>query len=342
MKDDEIILKTARRASELFMQITRPGETWVVPANVCPAVPLALDLFGVNLKFVDINLATLCLDVDLAAKYKDVDGIVYVRTYGCGQSSVNDIERLRTNLPPDTIIVDDACLGVPDLEPPATINGGADVALYSTGYGKVLDLGGGAYGFFTRKLANRLDGWVIDPTIFAAILGELSRVPRTRIHDAHPMDYEILHKYHKKNISCYLSPSSVPDWPRYKADISASLPDILAHKAKLNAIYKHGLHRFATLPDGCDDWRYQIIVANAKETVAALFKAGLFASRHYVPANRLWAAPNSANKDCQQASYLGEHIINLFNDQHFSAIKAYKVVELINRVAKENKFSGSL
>ncbi len=52
---------------------------------------------------------------------------------------------------PDLLLIDDRCLCVPDLEP--DLSSPAEVILYSTGYGKIVDLGFGGYACLSGNLA---------------------------------------------------------------------------------------------------------------------------------------------------------------------------------------------
>src|SRR5690606_9494978 len=70
-------------------------------------------------------------------------GIIYVRTYGAISDSEAFFSEVREALP-HALIVDDRCLCEPDFSAEFPLN--ADVALYSTGYAKFVDIGFGGVG----------------------------------------------------------------------------------------------------------------------------------------------------------------------------------------------------
>jgi len=159
MSMDAYSVVTAHRASNLIyeMALQAPKGVWILPDNVCPAVPLALACAGARIRFVDIDEDTLCLDTKKTtelAQQKDITGIVYVRTFGTDVSAADDLAKLRKALP-DITLIDDRCIGVPQTHITET-SGAADVILFSTGTGKILDLDGGAYGFLKLIWGSKL------------------------------------------------------------------------------------------------------------------------------------------------------------------------------------------
>ena len=96
---------------------------------------------------------------------------------------------------------------------------------------------------------------------------------------------------------------------------------MIAHKEKLNAVYRKILPSAIQLPDAFQHWRFNILVQNKQEILDALFAEGLFASGHYA----------SLSEDCIVASNLHKYVINLFNDKYFTIEQAEKACEIINR-----------
>lgn len=314
---------TAHRASDLIYEIARqaPQGIWIVPNNVCPAVPLALTCAEADLRFVDIDPKTLCLGKDKVAelaKTEAIAGVVYVRTYGANTAAKNDLDDIRKTLP-NAVLIDDLCIGVPQTELPENA-GAADVILFSTGYGKVLDLGGGAYGFFKNDMGFKIGGRTLAPQAFEDLLAQSNAAIKTGEPVFANFDFTAPKLSTKDN-------PPAQDWLELSQLISNQLPDKLAHKTKLNAIYAEGLAEFTPLADGYHNWRYHIIVQNPAQTVAALFRAGLYASSHYAPVSRLWGV-----KSGLVTQKTAKNIINLFNDQHFTAKQARQAVGIINEI----------
>ena len=95
---------------------------------------------------------------------------------------------------------------------------------------------------------------------------------------------------------------------------------MIAHKENLNAIYRQMLPSAIQLPNAYQHWRFNILTDSKEDILMALFAEGLFASSHY----------KSLSKDCLIARNLHEHVLNLFNDQYFTAERAIRTCEIIN------------
>lgn len=97
---------------------------------------------------------------------------------------------------------------------------------------------------------------------------------------------------------------------------------MIAHKEKLNAVYRKMLPSAIQLPDAYQHWRYNILTDKKDEILKALFAEGLFASSHY----------KSLSNDCIVAQNLHEHVLNLFNDQYYTEYQAIRTCEIINSI----------
>ena len=70
------------------------------------------------------------------------------------------------------------------------------------------------------------------------------------------------------------------EWTLNKAEVLAAMDAAIAHKEKLNAIYRKELPKAIQLPEAYQHWRFNIIVENKDKILSALFAEGLFASSH--------------------------------------------------------------
>ena len=95
---------------------------------------------------------------------------------------------------------------------------------------------------------------------------------------------------------------------------------IIAHKEKLNTIYRAMLPEAIQLPDAYQHWRFNILVQNKEEILAALQAEGLAAESVYA----------SQSEECLLASNLHAYVINLYNDKSFTQEQAEKVCEVIS------------
>lgn len=111
------------------------------------------------------------------------------------------------------------------------------------------------------------------------------------------------------------------EWHLNKAEVLAAMDAAIAHKEKLNAIYRRALPKAIQLPEAYQHWRFNILVQNKEEILKALFDVGLFASSHYKALSEE-SAPIATN--------LSAYVINLFNDSYFTEEQAKKCCEIIN------------
>lgn len=144
------------RASTVLYDILMsiPQKKFLLPLNVCPIVPDTFLKAKKEFVFIDITLHNLCMDKEIVRqKLKEdstIDGLLFVYTFGIileMQSFYNEIKKYNKNI----FIIDDMCPCIQnfnyDIE-----NSYADMALFSSGYSKFIDIGYGGYGFVKDKL----------------------------------------------------------------------------------------------------------------------------------------------------------------------------------------------
>ena len=125
----------------------------ILPANICHDVVETLLYAGYELRFVDIDARTLCLDwqqtIELA---KEACAILFVHAYGVEDDYSNVFATAR-KANPKIAIIDDRCLCFPCFD---LWQMDADLVLYSTGEKKQVDLGVGGVGYVAEgwKYAN--------------------------------------------------------------------------------------------------------------------------------------------------------------------------------------------
>ena len=145
-----MILFEARASIILYNILTslEKPKKFILPLNVCPIVPATFLKAKVEFEFIDISLETLCIDEKLLLNKvhdKNIGGVLYVKTYGIELDTTQlfkDIKNINQNI----FIIDDCCLQIPKFD--YTLKESyADLALFSTGYSKYIDIGWGGFGF---------------------------------------------------------------------------------------------------------------------------------------------------------------------------------------------------
>src|SRR5688572_73149 len=308
------IVQAPRASAILYnLLVSRASDLpWLMPANICPIVPITFFKAHVPFEFVDISPETLQMDREqaqaLIAK-RSYGGVLYAHTYGESSTPTDFFAKIKS-LDPELLILDDRCPCIPDLEPDH--NSGADVILYSTGYAKIVELNVGGYAFMTDEVP-----YQPQQLSFSA-----------QAHDELELAYkESISKNTKfiyRDTDWLETTSDLPKWSDYSQQIRNGLKKSMEQRVTLNAIYAANLPVEIQLPNAYQLWRFNILVKNKRRIYEAIFKAGLFASSHYVSLAGIMSAGRAP-----QAEALSHEIINLFNDHHFSAQQARQVSAVI-------------
>ena len=315
------VVYAPRALAILYSILTRlPNRMpWLLPANICPVVPITFLKARVPFDFVDIAPDDLCMNREQVTdqlKKRKIGGVLYAHTYG-DPFIPHDFFLSLKNIDSEIFIVDDRCLCVPEVD--ADPGWVADLTLFSTGYAKVLELRyGGGYGF--------IQDWVEYQPV---------NLPYAKT------DYIELEKKYKDALkyrswfeyidSDWLQTQPMPEdflqtgeWYDYRKQIQNKLAAILDYRAEINVIYTSQLPKNIQLLDRFQEWRFNIRVKNQQRMLAAIFDAGLFASAHYASLAGIMA---TGSAPCADA--LAGDVINLFNDHHFDKSKALQVCSVI-------------
>jgi dTDP-4-amino-4,6-dideoxygalactose transaminase len=307
------IIQAPRASAILYNLLLSRADVrpWLLPANICPIVPLTFFKAGVPFETVDISAETLHIDLQQVEEHLrqgSYGGLLYAHTYG-EPSTPNVFFRLLKSRYPDLLIIDDRCLCIPDLEPDPQM--AADVALYSTGYAKIVDLGSGGYAFVKDSLAYRSYPLPFEPRDYESI----ERSYKQALQDK---------KFVYQDSNWLQTQADLPVWEDYRRRIADALEDTLDHRKSLNAIYAELLPAEIQLPAAYQTWRFNIRVENQERILRAIFAAGLFASSHYASLAGIMAPGR-----CPHAEALASEVVNLFNDHHFDPQKARRVCHII-------------
>jgi hypothetical protein len=308
------IVQAARASAILYSLLMEHGSQhpWLLPANICPIVPITFLKARVPFQFADISSQTLHMNLDQAGelvKKRKFGGLLYAHTYG-EASAPNEFFESVKSFSPDLMIIDDRCLCIPDLAPDGASQ--ADVQLYSTGYAKIVDLSLGGYAFVSDSINYRA-----------------AHLPfRRNDHDEIEKSYKEFIRRRTKFVyqdSDWLdTETAVPAWDDYRGQIEQGLVEGWEHHALLNQIYARLLPAEIQLPAPFQTWRFNIRVRDKRSILEAIFSSHLFASSHYASLAGIMddgAAP--------QAEALAESVINLFSDHHFTADQAEQVCKII-------------
>jgi hypothetical protein len=251
-----------------------------------------------------------CLDL-LRQNPEDFAGVLYVRPYGalCDCSAFfNAIHAVRPNL----LVIDDRCLCRPDPEGEG-IDPEADVTLYSTGYGKPVDLGMGGFAHLANGVPYKAEMLRFD----AGDLATLTRRYKIAIARQWPF---------VGGAEDWLD-GGLPAiaWVEYRERMLEEDRRVEFHRRRLNAIYTEGLPQSLQLPSRFQQWRFQIRAPQPQRLLRRLRAAGLFASRHYAALG----GGIFADERFPQAEALHRAVVNLFNDRYYNEAQAVATARIV-------------
>ena len=305
----------APRASAILYNLLKSQANfnpWLLPANICPIVPITFFKAGIPFEFVDISAETLHMDLEQAEGRLERDsygGVLYAHTYGEPSTPNEFFQRIKSRYP-DLILVDDRCLCVPDLDLPDELS--ADVALYSTGYAKIVELNFGGYAFLKDGTPHWPQQLPFDPQAYE------------RIEQGYKLAIQSRAPYTYADSDWLQTDADLPPWYDYRQQIEDGMRTSLQHRAAINEIYADRLPPEIQCPPEYQTWRFNLRLKNKNEILSAIFASGVFASSHYASLAGIMA-PNQ----CFRAEALANEIINLFNDHHFDLQKAENVCAVI-------------
>ena len=305
----------APRASAILYNLLKNQDNarpWLLPANICPIVPITFFKAGIPIEFVDISAETLHIDLEQAGRRLQrgaYRGVLYAHTYG-EPSTPDDFFRYVKSKYPDLFLIDDRCLCIPDLEPNSEMV--TDVALYSTGYAKVVELNFGGYAFLKDDIPYQPKYLPFSPEAHEEIESGYKQVIQNRT------------QYTYDDSNWLQTDADLPAWYDYRQQIEDGLKTALRHRDALNAIYEIHLPQEIQLPKEYQPWRFNLRMKNKDRVLKSIFSAGLFASSHYAS-----LAGIMAPGQCARAETLASEIINLFNDHYFDTQKAEQVCAVI-------------
>jgi hypothetical protein len=308
------IVQAPRASAILYNLLKSQADTnpWLLPANICPIVPITFFKTGIPFEFVDISAETLHMDLEQAEERLEREsygGVLYAHTYG-EPSTPNEFFRKVKSRYPDLMLVDDRCLCVPDLDLPNELF--ADVALYSTGYAKIVELNFGGYAFLKDGTPYWPQQLPFEPQAYE----QIERGYKQAIQNRAPYTYA--------DSDWLQIDADLPTWYDYRQRIGDGVQTSLQHRAAINEIYADRLPSEIQCPPEYQTWRFNLRLKNKDKILKAIFASGSFASSHYAS-----LAGIMAPGQCPQAETLADEIINLFNDHHFDSQKAEGVCAVI-------------
>lgn len=327
------MIKIEQRASVVlyrFLIANCKNFHYLLPANVCPVVPLTFLKANVDFSFVDIDPVTHSGSYQeylksLEAIGTEKKGIVFVNAYGFKQKCSDFYQRVKSQHP-GMVIIEDNCLCIPETfksEPSHFV----DLELYSTGpskYAPIAEEGGyGIYDADKWKYSNYSEYYNADEN-----KETFYRLKQCRLHDW-------TFSYEDCNWLQFIKTKEIHNLSdeQYLKKVADQVIRSMEHKKIINAIYD------SNLPDGIKmdgvyhNWRYMLLLPKPvlrQRILNRLEEEGLYASPHYRSVAYMF------NKQrCINAEKEAPLLLNLFNSVKYTEEMALKTTAIINKTIAE-------
>jgi hypothetical protein len=304
------------RASTILYNLLLSREdkrTFILPANICPIVPITFFKAGVPVEFVDISADTLHLDLDqtislLRKNPHAYGGVLYAHTYGERSTPEAMFAEVKRECP-DLMLIDDRCPCVPDLEPGAS---SADAIVYSTGRTKSVDIGIGGFAFLHDDLGYKHIQLPFDSADSEAIEKEFK---------SHVQDRQ---RYSYLDRNWLQTEADLPDWGEYSRRVRTERENAIAQRSMIDRVYNSLLPPDIRLPQAYQSWRFNVWTSDPKAVLGEIFDAGLFATSHYASLGGIMC-----EKEFPVADELARSVVNLFNNHHYTPVMAERTARIV-------------
>ena len=296
-----------------FLKSNRIEGAFLLPANVCPIVPLTFLKAGIAFEFVDIDSSHAmdkqhCLSKLADSKYT---GVLFVHSYGKvfnNEEFYIQIKSIKENF----TIIDDRCLCIPELtfDVPPHI----DLQLFSTGYAKYVELTYGGWGIINNQLNYEKASLNFVPAAYDLQMSVIRPTLDTNQH----LDYVD---------TPWLDTSTTNLSDEYFELIKNKIQDIRSHKEIINTIYSSLLP--VDLQFGIDyaDWRFMLAIPNRSKIIKRIFEKGYFVGTNFPSVAYMFNKEAMIHAEKEQSM-----VINLFNDFRIDESKAIAITHIIKKM----------
>lgn len=301
-----------------FLKNFDPGSYKIlIPSNICHDVVFLLKFMGIKIIFIDIEKNTLGLNTQQALeKITSLDKLILLWNHTYGNEDIPfDFFQKAKSINPELVIIDDRCLCNPLNFHSNSDDILIDLILFSTGYGKQIELNYGAIGIVNSKYN----------------IG-------SHYHDFDEEKHYKLKELLQNSNTGELSAFTANAWTRvniapleeknYMEEVHREANLWAGHKMRLFELFSGEINSDLLLAERFNKWRFNILVDNKDEILGQIKKEGLFASGHYQSLGSILTS-----KKFEVSEWVYNHVVNLFIDKHFTIEMAYKTAKLINKYA---------
>ena len=295
-----------------FLKSNHYDKPFLLPANVCPVVPLSFMKAEVKFDFIDIDETHAMNTRECIEKIKDssYSGILFVNAYGRAFNNEQFYAELKS-VDSTFCIIDDRCLCIPDLREDSVPY--VDLELYSTGYAKYAELSYGGWGIINERFRYTHYDWKYNK--------EFQNEQDIYLKKCLLSDKQ----YSWKDVPWLDSCPLQEEISTYSSKVNNLIQETIKHKEIINNIYCEYLPKELQWDLDYANWRFMIEVDNRDYVVNKIFDEKLFAGKNFPSVSMLFKGIHM--RGAEQES---NRIINLFNDFRVDEDFAYRICSIIN------------
>lgn len=288
--------------------------TWLLPSQVCFSIPFLF--LNLNKKIIFYDFGFSYNNITNNITNTDTDGVLIVDYFGSNWKD-EDIRLIKSM---SACLIHDKCLSIYDIN----ANYEADLTIFSSGLGKIANLGYGGLGI-VKKNINMAFSNDIDTSNYHKRYASKDTFWKHVINGR--KDFSLAAT---KGHWIDTGNSSINS--NYESMFLEQQKLSIAHKVLLNEVYMNIIPRELHFSQVSNIWRFNLLVDDNKKLLQAIFTNNLFASSHYANAAKYILH----QKDLVISEFIERHIVNLFNDFSFSIDQAEKCATLICKLFHRN------
>jgi dTDP-4-amino-4,6-dideoxygalactose transaminase len=288
---------------------------FLLPANICPIIPVVFSKAKVFFEFLDISPQTQSLDQDavysrIQRDPDTINGVLFVHSYGYKQN-ISSLFKTISIKWPEKILIDDQCSCIPDING-ESISKFSSLTLFSTGYAKHVEFGKGGFGFLGERAIYKDYREPFNELAHQQLVEQM----KFALSNDLPFKYQDV---------AWLKFDQEFSEKDYFNKIKITIPEALKCKQRINRIYAENLPSEIHLGSKFT-WRFNLQVSNKEKILNKIFENGLFASSHYKPLSSVFGG-----EEAPVADRFYKRMINLFNDHRFNEEMAFSMCKIIKK-----------
>ncbi|MCS7029384.1 MAG: hypothetical protein NZ519_11530 [Bacteroidia bacterium] len=288
-------------------------DTWLLPSQICFSVPYLFLKLGKKVIFYDFGFS----HIDVLRLFTGKEGVLIVDYFGT-EWDIEQVSIIKDTVP---CLIHDKCLSVCNPDYPYK----ADLTIFSSGKGKVVDMGYGGFGIAINKLniENKVNN--------------LKSINYENFYNKKDFYWKQIINGNRRFCLREVSGSWIDIYSNlidenYEKSFFEKQNKSIQHKNLLNQIYRSIIPADLYFHQTSNIWRFNLLITNKSKLLNSIFMNNLFASSHYVNVAKYIMRQDTLVR----SDIIENHIVNLFNDFNFDIEKAERCARIVRSLFERN------